>query len=223
MLKHIFQEKLKLRLKTLEEVLKNASSFSIDHNGSLKNAKSSNFFGILSSNTKTKKRSTSQPRGSTITKSAMQMLDEKQTTFNSEMKPVNSLKMKNPTSESLVKKSLWASRNKVIDNSGKENAETNKIAIAYDKIQNKDEVTEMENRTGVTGSNKETKDLEKGDIDDEDMVSGVLYDRLQKEVIHLRKSSDIKDMTLNSKDEEIKVWILLTAPLSLRHTIVPLL
>ncbi|KAG6392408.1 hypothetical protein SASPL_146626 [Salvia splendens] len=199
------KEKLKLRLKTLEEGLKNASLFSIDTNGSPKYAKSSNFFGILSSNTRTKKRSTSQPRGSTITKSAIQMLDEKQTTVNSEMKPVNSLKMKNPTSESLVKKSLWASRNKVIDNSGKENAETNKIAMSYDKIQKKDEVTEMENRTGVTGSNKEMKGSEIGSIDDEDVVSGILYDRLQKEVIYLRKSSDIKDMTLHSKDEEIKL------------------
>ncbi|KAL1537235.1 microtubule-associated protein 70-5-like [Salvia divinorum] len=199
------KEKLKLRLKTLEEGLKNASSFSIDTNGSPKNAKSSNFFGILSSNTRTKKRSTSQPRGSTIAKSAIQMLDEKQTTVNAETKPVNGLKTKNPTSESLLKKSLWASRNKVIDDSGKENAETNKIAISYDKIHNKDEVTEMGNRTGVTGSNKGTKGLEIGNIDDEDMVSGILYDRLQKEVIHLRKSSDIKDSTLHSKDEEIKL------------------
>ncbi|XP_057765079.1 microtubule-associated protein 70-5 [Salvia miltiorrhiza] len=190
------KEKLKLRLKTLEEGLKNASP---------KTEKSVNFFGILSSNTRTKKRSTSQPRGSTITKSAMQMVDEKQTAVNAEMRPINTLKKKNPTSESLSKKSLWASRNKVIDNSEKENAEMNKNAMVNDKIQNKNEVTEMGNTTGINGSNKEMKGLEIVGIDGEDMVSGVLYDRLQKEVIHLRKSSGLKDMTLHSKDEEIKL------------------
>ncbi|KAL1559989.1 hypothetical protein AAHA92_10262 [Salvia divinorum] len=196
------KDKLKLRLKTLEEGLKNASLFSINTNESHKNAKSSNFFGILSSNTRAKERSMSQPRGSTITKSPMQMLDEKQMAVNAEMNPINSLKKKNPISESLSKKSLWASRNKVTGNSGKENAGTNKNAMVNDKIQNKDEVTEMGNTTGITGNNNDMKGLE---IDGEDMVSGVLYDRLQKEVIHLRKSSDLKDMTLHSKDEEIKL------------------
>ncbi|KAG6418962.1 hypothetical protein SASPL_121169 [Salvia splendens] len=128
------KDKLKLRLKTIEEGLKNASSFSINTNGSHKDAKSSNFFGILSSNNRAKKRSMSQPRGSTITKSAMQMLDEKQTAVNAEMKPIIRLKKKNPISESLSKKSLWASRNKVTGNSGKENAETNKNAMVNDNI-----------------------------------------------------------------------------------------
>ncbi|KAG6416432.1 hypothetical protein SASPL_123862 [Salvia splendens] len=199
------KDKLKLRLKTIEEGLKNASSFSINTNGSHKDAKSSNFFGILSSNTRAKMRSMSQPRGSTITKSAMQMLDEKQAAVNAETKPINSLKKKNPISESLSKKSLWASRNKVTGNSGKENAETNKNAMVNDKIQKKDDVVEMGNTTGITGCNNDMKGLEIADIDGEDMVSGVLYDRLQKEVIHLRKSSDLKDLTLHSKDEEIKL------------------
>lgn len=198
------KEKLKLRLKTLEEGLKNASSFSSNTNGSPKNDKSINLFGILSSNSRIKKRSTSQPRGSTITKSAMQMLDEKQTVVNAEMKQINSLNKKNPSSESLSRKSLWASRNKVIDNSEKENAETNKNAMVTDKIQNNGEATEMGNTKGIAGSNKETKGLEIADIDCEDVVSGVLYDRLQKEVIHLRKSSELKAITLHSKGEEIK-------------------
>ncbi|KAH6777244.1 microtubule-associated proteins 70-5 [Perilla frutescens var. frutescens] len=199
------KEKLKLRLKTLEEGLKNASSLSTNTNGFPKNEKSTNFFGILSSNSRMKKRSTSQPRGSTITKSAMQILDEKQTMVNAEMKHISSLKKKNPSSESLSRKSLWASRNKVIDNSEKENAVMNKNAMFSDKIQNNDEVTEMGNTKGIIGSNKETKGLEIADIDCEDVVSGVFYDRLQKEVIHLRKSSELKDITLHSKGEEIKM------------------
>lgn len=196
------KEKLKLRLKTLEEGLKNASSFSINTNGSPKNEKPINFFGILSSNTRINKRSTSQPRGSTITKSRMQMLDEKHA---SETKLINSSKKKNPSTESVPRKSLWASRNKVIDNSGKENEEMNKNSMVDDKMQNKDEVTETGNTKGITGSNKETKGLEIAGIDCEDTVSGVLYDRLQKEVIHLRKSTELKDITLHSKDEEIKM------------------
>lgn len=166
-----------MRLKTLEEGLKNGSSFSMNTKGSPKSDKSTNFFGILSSNTRTKKRSTSQPRASTITKTAMEMLNEKQTS------------VKNPASESLSKKSLWASRNRIVDNSGKENAEMNKNTTVSEKIQSKDAVTEVE----------------VADTNCEDSVSGVLYDRLQKEVIHLRKTSELKDMTLHSKDEEIKV------------------
>ncbi|KAK4398828.1 Microtubule-associated protein 70-5 [Sesamum angolense] len=191
------KEKLKLRLKTLEEGIKHAHSLSINTNGSPKNEKSNNFFGILSSNTRMKKRSTSQPRPSTITRSSMQMTDEKQiSSATAEMKPMNNLKKKNSSGESLLKKSLWASRNKVIDNSEKENAEMNKNAMVDD---------EMGNNKGITGSNGEKKDLELAINDCEDMVSGFLYDRLQKEVISLRKFCDLKDSTLNSKDEEIKM------------------
>lgn len=39
----------------------------------------------------------------------------------------------------------------------------------------------------------------------EDMVSGFLYDKLQKEVINLRKSHEAKDGLLNAKEDEIKV------------------
>ncbi|KAK4439464.1 Microtubule-associated protein 70-5 [Sesamum alatum] len=188
------KEKLKLRLKTLEEGLKHVPSLSINTNGSPKNEKSNNFFGILSSNTRMKKRSTSQPRPSTITRSSMQMTDEKRiSSATAEIKPI---KKKNSSGgESLLRKSLWASRNKVINNSEKENAEMNKNAMVDDEG----------NIKGITGSNEEKKDLELADNDCEDMVSGFLYDRLQKEVISLRKFCDMKDSTLNSKDEEIKM------------------
>lgn len=46
---------------------------------------------------------------------------------------------------------------------------------------------------------------EDGNVDSEDMVSGFLYDRLQKEVIALRKICESKEGTINAKNEEIKV------------------
>ncbi|KAL8461671.1 hypothetical protein ACS0TY_032959 [Phlomoides rotata] len=167
------KEKLKLRLKTLEEGLKHSPTLPINTYGSPKNDKSINFFGILSSNSRNKKRCASQPRASTISKTSMQTMEKK-----------------NPSRETLPRNSLWASRNKVIDNSEKENAEMNKNGT---------------NDTEMGNANKEMKSLEMADMDSEDMVSGVLYDRLQREVINLRKSSDLKDVTLHSKDEEIQM------------------
>jgi len=41
----------------------------------------------------------------------------------------------------------------------------------------------------------------------DDVVSGFLYDKLQREVINLRMSCETKDSSLQSKDEEIKVIV----------------
>ncbi|XP_051124703.1 microtubule-associated protein 70-5-like isoform X2 [Andrographis paniculata] len=182
------KEKLKVRLKTLEEGLKHVPTFSINSNGSPRNEKSSNFFGILSTNMRTKKRSTSQPRASAVAKSSMQLSDGK-TEFAS----------RNSSGDNLLKK-RWASRSKVVDNNEKENAEMNKNGICSDG-----DGRGMDNGNGVNGGNKEMKDSEIADIDGEDVVSGFLYDRLQKEVKNLRKSCESKDSALNSKDEEIKI------------------
>ncbi|XP_051128358.1 microtubule-associated protein 70-5-like [Andrographis paniculata] len=136
------KEKMKLRLKILEEGLRQKITLSASNNGISKGERS-NFFGILSSNGRARKRSTPQPLSSTDTKRKL-------------------------------RKSLWTSRNKVIDNCGKENKEM------------------IENFSDMS------------DIDCSDMVSGFLYDVLQKEVINLRKSCSSKDGCLSSKDEEIK-------------------
>ncbi|CAH8276318.1 unnamed protein product [Arabidopsis lyrata] len=48
---------------------------------------------------------------------------------------------------------------------------------------------------------------EDGNVDSEDMVSGFLYDRLQKEVIALRKICESKEGTINAKNEEIKMLL----------------
>lgn len=95
---------------------------------------------------------------------------------------------------SLKKKTLWDSRDKNVDNVGKENAEMNSKEITHaQKIKNPGDDKE-ENKTG--------RSMES---DNDDIVSGFLYDRLQKEVICLRKFCETKESALNTKDEEIKV------------------
>ncbi|XP_047317138.1 microtubule-associated protein 70-5 [Impatiens glandulifera] len=140
------KDKLKLRIKTLEDGLKNMSA-------SQKAVKSVPLFGFLSGNSGTRKRSISQPISSIISSPAIQL---------------------NVQDENLLRKSLWTTRNKVADCGEKENKEIN------------------ENEMSENG-------------DDDDIVSGFLYDRLQKEVIALRKQFDMKVNNLNEKDEEIKM------------------
>ncbi|PHT29862.1 Oligopeptide transporter 3 [Capsicum baccatum] len=104
------ENRLKLRLKTLEEGLTQATSDTVIPNGSPKPQKTNHLFSILSSNAGLKKRSTSQP--STINRSSVNGRDDASKQF----KEAGS-------GDSLVKKSLCASRNKVVDNTDKENAE----------------------------------------------------------------------------------------------------
>lgn len=62
-------------------------------------------------------------------------------------------------------------------------------------------------------SSEEMKDGETpnpdGKPETEDIVPGLLYDLLQKEVIALRKSSYEKDQSLKDKDDAIEVYIFL--------------
>ncbi|MFS8004639.1 putative microtubule-associated protein [Helianthus anomalus] len=164
------KEKVKLRLKTLEDGLKQSSY------GSPRVEKSTHLFGILSSNGG-RKRSTSQPRGSS--------LGSRKPDVESETKQVNG------ANKNLVRQGLWASRSKVVDRDEKENNEMiveNTSALKFDKFKDEDRKT--------------TKSFA-GDGDD--VVSGFLYDKLQKEVISLRKFCEMKDTSLNAKDEENKV------------------
>lgn len=52
--------------------------------------------------------------------------------------------------------------------------------------------------------------MEKPRTENEDCVSGMLYDMLQKEVISLRKACREKDQTLKDKDDAIEVWYLIS-------------
>lgn len=189
--------KLKLRLNTLEEGLKHASNFSVNPNtacGAKKPGKSNHFIDILSSNGE-RKRSVSQPRASTISRNSQKPNVENETNNAVvETKRGNGLKTKYGFGELLIRKSLWASRNKVVD--GKENTENNGVNIDKSK----------ENETTVLGD-VEIKGAGVVESHNDDMVSGFLYDRLQKEVISLRKSCEKKDSYLNAKDEEIKMLI----------------
>ncbi|KAI8524941.1 hypothetical protein RHMOL_Rhmol13G0188700 [Rhododendron molle] len=207
---NLLQDKLKMRLKTLEEGLKNVSPFSISPNacrGSPKTEKSTHTFGFLSTNNGQKKRSTSQPRTSGIWKrSPLQQpnLEDETTVAAGELKEVNNLKKKHGSGENFLRKSLWASRSKVVDSGEKENKEMNRNSLVnVDKFE--DNETAVSGDITINNVGNEASQIKESENDD--MVSGFLYDRLQKEVITLRRFCEVKDSTLNTKDEEIKMLV----------------
>lgn len=186
------KDKLKLRLRTLEEGLKQATSVSAIPNGSPKPQKTNHLFSILSTSAGLKKRSISQPRASTIRKSSEQQSLEKKT--DNASKKSN----KEGSGDSLVKKSLWTCRNKVVDNAEKENAEIKDNSNGYMYSNEMTDAKKTKNR-------EENKNTGSNESNDYDMVSGILYDRLQKEVLCLRKFCEAKESALTAKDEEIKM------------------
>ncbi|KAJ0080782.1 hypothetical protein Patl1_09663 [Pistacia atlantica] len=110
--------------------------------------------------------------------------------------------------ENMLRKSMWPSRSKVVDSSGKENTEVKeKTNTNVDKFKDDDTTVpaEVRSRTGGGGLEDSQNNKGNGNPDREDMVSGFLYDRLQKEVINLRKFCEAKESSLNAKDEEIKM------------------
>lgn len=178
----MFQEKLKLRLKVLEDVLKSS-----------KTEKANNIFGFLTNNTK---RSSSQPRASTIGKSSLLQRSNIKHETAGDAEAISS-KKKNAFGEAMLRKPMWTPSSKVPDNKGKENSEVQsntEINIKKQNYDDKIDTVQVNNRSG------------NGDLSaNEDMVSGFLYDRLQKEVINLRKCCEQKDNCLDAKDQEIQV------------------
>ncbi|XP_009591783.1 microtubule-associated protein 70-5-like [Nicotiana tomentosiformis] len=194
------KDKLKLRLKTLEDGLKPTASVSAIPNGSLKTRKTDHLFSILSSNAGLKKRSTSQPRASTINKTSEQQSLEKIKYYASiETRKFN----KEAFGDSFLKKSLWASRNKVVNSAEKENGELRENFNGHIYSKEMTETQKIKNRAGEEIENN--KNSGSSESNDNDMVSGFLYDRLQKEVLCLRKFCETKESALNAKDEEIKI------------------
>ncbi|EXB29540.1 hypothetical protein L484_010598 [Morus notabilis] len=192
------KEKFKLRLKTLEDGLKDVSSFSNNTSafcGSPKTEKSSNILGFLTSTGGLRKRSTSQPRGSTLSRNTLlQQPNLDNEIVVGELKGANTMRKKNAPGENLLKKGLWTSRNKIADIAEKENTDTktntnNSDTIVSGELKSKGSAGDTEAATNSDG---------------EDMVSGFLYDRLQKEVISLRKFCEAKENDLSAKDQEIK-------------------
>ncbi|KAF5742846.1 microtubule-associated protein 70-5 isoform X2 [Tripterygium wilfordii] len=204
-----------VRLKTLEEGLKHVSSYSVNPNtfsGSLKTEKSI-IFGFLTDSSGLKKRSSSQPRASTT--GSISLSQQSSSGNETEQKQANSIRTKSTSVENMLRKSLWASRSKIIDSSGKENTQIERHLDAnLDKFKDNDTSTTILAETkNKSRGNEEAQNM--GNPKDqeicpvgEDMISGFLYDRLQKEVINLRKACEVKEDNLNAKDQEIKVMFL---------------
>ncbi|KAL0738125.1 hypothetical protein Bca4012_014335 [Brassica carinata] len=137
------KERLKLRLKTIEDGFKGPNTFSISPS-TTKTEKSGKILGFLTSGGGgSKKRSTSQPRGSVTGR------------IHAINQPIN----------------------RAAETDGKENSKISANGL-FDQ-----------------------------DAKEEDMVSGFLYDRLQKEVIALRKVCESKEGTIDAKNEEIKMLL----------------
>ncbi|TYK12986.1 microtubule-associated protein 70-5 [Cucumis melo var. makuwa] len=183
-------EKFKLRLKTLEEGLKQIQISPLNSNaicGSPKAERSNNILGFLTSNGR--KRSTSLSRPSIITKSSnilVQTADYEKATA-PELNRSNSLKKTYASArENVIKKSMWATgRSRVVE---------------IDENEGNEMRGNKENRNATITDSKETNDGEGLDnkepinLENEDTVSGFLYDKIQKEVINLRKLCEVKDV-----------------------------
>ncbi|KAJ6863959.1 microtubule-associated protein 70-5-like [Populus alba x Populus x berolinensis] len=205
------KEKLKLRLKTLEEGLKHTSSFSANPNascGSLKPGSTNKILGFLKSNAGMRRRSTSQPRGSNISRnSPLQQpnIETENANASGKLNGADSFKKKYGSGENMLTKGKWVSRNKVIDISGKENEEVKTKADSCIDKHRIDGTTNSEETKNKVGGNEDLPNKGSTNSDSQDVVSGFLYDRLQKAVINLQKSCETKERSLNAKDQEIQM------------------
>ncbi|KAL6009594.1 hypothetical protein ACLOJK_000022 [Asimina triloba] len=208
------KDKVRLRLKTLEEGLKHVASFSASRNNasyaSQKMEKSEHVLGFLQNNGGQRKRSTSQPRASFTVKSSILQQPNvgSETAFtNEDLKQVNGLKNNYAVGENMLRNHLWAPapRNKFADDE-KENTKRKLSSGASDNgfIHGAAPAEQVKhNAANDVGSDcKRTSGS-----DCEDVVSGLLYDKIQREVINLRKLCEGKDRSLIAKDEEIKMLI----------------
>jgi hypothetical protein len=196
------QEKLKVRLNTLEEGLKHFSSYSATSNvfSWSPKAEKSNIKGSLTTSGGPRMRSTSQPRASSIGSPLFQQRNIKinTNTVGGNLKQESPMKMKYASAENMLKKGIWTSRSKVADITGeKENEMQVNTDINLNDI----------NVKTVDDEDEDFQSKKPNDSGSDDVVSGFLYDRLQKDVIKLRKSCETKDGSLQAKDEEIKVIV----------------
>ncbi|XP_014517654.1 microtubule-associated protein 70-5 [Vigna radiata var. radiata] len=197
------KDKLKLRLKTLEEGLKHFSNSS--NSGSAK-AEKSNILSFLTTSGGLRNRSTSQPRGSTAGSSLFPKTNVKNNidSVTANLLPSSILRKKRGSAENLLKKGIWASLNKVVDSDEKENKMQVNASINSNKRSDEREAAQI--KTAVEDDEDSKSNSYNGnDLGTNDVVSGFLYDKLQKEVINLRKSCEIKESSLQTKEEEIKM------------------
>jgi hypothetical protein len=117
--------------------------------------------------------------------------------------------MKYSSTENVLKKGIWASRNKFSDSGEKENEMQVNTGMKLNKC---DSEREAENVKTSVDVDEDSKSNSCNDFGSNDVVSGFLYDKLQKEVINLRKSCETKDSNLLTKDDEIKVLVTAIPP-----------
>lgn len=110
------------------------------------------------------------------------------------------MKMNYTSQESM---SSTTSRSKVSDIGEKENEMKVNTDMSLNHFNDESDATKIEIVVDLDEEDFESK--KPNDSGGDDLVSGFLYDRLQKEVIKLRKSCETKDSSLQDKDEEIKV------------------
>lgn len=192
------QEKLKLRLKILEEGIKHVSSLSNDSNAIIeliKTGKATNIIGFLTSNGGVRKRSSSNPRASTFGTSPLQQPTAEHEKASGGSRQGNSARKKNAYGENMLRRSLWAARSRDVDSGEKETTEVKENSSNGDDRKAPAELIKKES------GNEEPQDKS----DCEDVVSGLPYDKIQKEVINLRKLCEVKENYLNDKDHEIQV------------------
>ncbi|XP_020572929.1 microtubule-associated protein 70-5-like [Phalaenopsis equestris] len=199
------KDKLKLRLRTLEDGFKQSSTSS-----TLKTTNCAENIISSSPNNVKPKRFMSQPRGSltaTSKFSAKQQSNPATRTADSykTMQRSNSLKGKFISSENLIKKNLRVSKSKFYDESGKENiAKKNNVEEHVgDSSPKKNDASEA--KSSENHANELSQNTENQQELCSDTVSGFLYDKLQKEVISLRKLQEEKDELLNAKEYDINL------------------
>lgn len=169
-------------------------------------AEKSNILGFLTTSAGLRKRSTSQPRACTVGSSLFQTPNIKN---NRGDIVAGNLKLGSPTkkygsTENMLTKGIWASRSKVADNGEKENEMQVKTDMTLNRYTDESEATEIKT---IVNLDEDAESKKPNGSSRDDVVSGFLYDKLQKEVINLRKSCEIKDSSLLAKDEEIKVIV----------------
>lgn len=186
-----------MRLRALELGLRRVSSISVypsaSSSGSTWMEPVNRMSSFLPSSGGLKKRCRSQPRDSTTDRSSPLQLQHHNTengTANAggESKHADMLNIKHVSGEYMQGKYPAVSN-------GKENTgmKTNRV----ENIDTADaaDVSKAKGGGGSKGS---------ANSDTEDAVSGFLYDRLQREVLNLRKVCEVQDNNLIAKDEEIK-------------------
>ncbi|KAK4259136.1 hypothetical protein QN277_005502 [Acacia crassicarpa] len=191
------KDKLKLRLKTLEEGFKNFSCSNHSNSNSASGypkTEKPNILGFLTNTGGIRKRSTSQPRAATIASSFFHKPNDKKAT---------DIVASSDLAENMLKKGIWASRSKVADSGEKENIVQMNTQVNLNRFT--DDEREAAQIESSINTDEDSKSKTSNDLGSNDVVSGFLYDRLQKEVINLRKYCEVKDSSLQTKDDEIKL------------------